>query len=187
MNLKKLKCIKEVKVAENKFVQVNMDIVEFTKGVEGTHVKVSPKNNGGIVLFVKNQNNHIYLQYSYHYATDDIYFEFIRGTQDDNEERIFSAKRELGEEILFNYELSSEPIFLGNIYPDTTILNSYASLYLIEMKSKEKLSQHKDILEPIFNGEFYPIEKLSESIANGKITDGYTLSSYAILKAKNMI
>lgn len=187
MNLKKLKCLKEVKVAENKFVQVNMDIVEFAKGIEGVHVKVSPKNSGGIVLFVKNQENHVYLQYSYHYATDDVYFEFIRGTQDDNETRSTSAKRELSEEILFEYELASEPLFLGDIYPDTTILNSYASLYLIELKSKKKLSQHKDILEPICNGEFYPIEKLDASIANGTITDGYTLASYGILKAKGII
>ena len=187
MNIKKPKCLKEVQVAENRFIKVNMDILEFAKGVEGTHIKVSPQNNGGVVLFIKNQNNHIYLHHAYHYASDNTFLELIRGFQDVDEDSITSAKRELAEEISYNYEIIAEPVFLGKIYPDTTILNSYASLYTIKIKTKDKLTHHKDNLEALGNGAFYPINKFNQLIAKGDISDGYTLSAYAILKAKNII
>jgi ADP-ribose pyrophosphatase len=187
LNIKKPKCLKKIQIAENKFIKINMDILEFAKGVKGTHIKVSPKNDGGVVLFVKNQDNNVYLHHAYHYASDDIFLEFIRGFQDSDEDIMISAKRELNEEISYNYEISSEPIFLGKIYPDTTILNSYASLYTIEIESKDKLQQHQDSLEALGDGAFYPIDELNNLIARGEITDGYTLSAYAILKAKNII
>jgi len=187
LNIKKPKCLKKIQVAENRFIKVNMDILEFAKGVEGTHIKVSPQNDGGVVLFVKNQNNNIYLHHAYHYASDDVFLELIRGFQDADEDSMTSAKRELEEEISYNYEIVSEPIFLGKIYPDTTILNSYASLYTIEIESKDKLPQHQDTMEALGNGAFYPLDELNKLIAKGEITDGYTLSAYAILKAKNII
>jgi len=187
LSIKKPKCIKKVIVSENKFVTVNMDILQFSRNLKGSHIKVSPKNNGGVVLFVKNQNGEVYLHNAYHYAANIVQIELIRGFRDYGEDSITSAKRELYEEISYNYEIVLEPIFLGKIYPDTTILNSYANLYLIEIRHKNKLFKHKDDMEVLENGEFYTIQKLNELIANGKITDGYTLSAYAILKAKNFI
>jgi ankyrin repeat protein len=161
--------------------------LQFSNNSEGSHVKVSPKNNGGVVLFIKNQNGDVYLHSAYHYASDTIQIELIRGFRDFGEDSIFSAKRELDEEISYDYDISLEPIFLGKIYPDTTILNSYANLYLIEIKSKDKLSKYKDEIESLENGKFYNIQELNKLIANGEITDGYTLSAYAILKAKDII
>jgi len=187
LDIKKLKCVKEVIVAENKYVQVNMDILEFPNASQGSHIKVSPKNNGGVVLFVQNQNKNIYMHHGYHYASDIIQLEFIRGFRDINEESLEAAKRELSEEIIYDYDIVSNPEFLGKIYPDTSLLNSYANLFLVKVISKRKKAKHIDEIELLENGKFYSIAELNSLIVNGKVTDGYTLSSCAILKAKGII
>lgn len=187
MKVKKPKCLKEIQITQNKFVKVNMDILQFSTGIEGTHIKVTPKSGSGVVVFVQNQNGDIYLHHAYHYASDIVHLECIRGFKDINEDSLHAAKRELQEEISYNYNLLSIPTFIGKIYPDTTIINGYANLYFMKVNVKNKLTQHKDKLEFLSNGEFYSINQLHTLIANGEIQDSFTLSAFALLKAKDLI
>ena len=186
MKIKKPKCIDKIKVAENKFVRINMDILRFPNGTEGSHVKVSHQNKGGIVLVVMNESRDIYLHYAYHYAADVTQLEFIRGFSDDKETGVESAKRELSEEIIYGYEIIRNPLLIGRIYPDSTILSGSVKLYLIEIKNENKLQEREDKVESLGDGKFYNVNDFEELIREGKITDGFTLAAYGLAKAKKM-
>jgi len=187
MDIKRPKCIKKVTVAENDFVRINMDILRFSDGNEGSHVKVTHQNSGGIVLILINENKEIYLHYAYHYAANVTQLEFIRGFSDANETSVESVKRELSEEILYGYRIIREPLLVGKIYPDSTILGNSAKIYLMEIEAGDKLKERKDRTEALGDGKFYSVEDFEELICKGEITDGFTLASYSLLKTNKML
>lgn len=187
MDIKRPECIKKVTVAQNAFVRINMDILRFSDGTEGSHVKVTHQNSGGIVLILINENREIYLHYAYHYAANVTQLEFIRGFSDANEASVESAKRELSEEILYGYSIIRDPLLVGKIYPDSTILGDSAKIYLIEIEAGDKLKEREDRIEALGDGKFYSVEDFEELICKGEITDGFTLACYGLLKAKRML
>lgn len=182
----KPKKIKEVVVAENDFVTVHMDILKFPDGSERSHVKVSPKNKGGVVLVVLNENQEVYLHSAYHYAADITQLEFIRGFFDPNESDIESAKRELFEEIEFNCSLVGNPRFLGRLYSDSTILSGEVKIFQVNVQLQGGLNKQRDNLEALGNGSFFTFSQLEKMIFEGEITDGFTLAAFSLIKAKNI-
>lgn len=187
MDIKKPECIKKVTLGENNFVRINMDILRFPDGSEGSHVKVSHQNNGGVVLLLINENRELYLHNAYHYAANTTQLEFIRGFSDVNESSIESAKRELSEEILYGYQMIGDPLLVGEIYPDSTILADAIKLYLIEIEAGDKLKERQDSTESLGDGRFYSVESFEALLCKGKITDGFTLACYALVTAKGML
>jgi ADP-ribose pyrophosphatase YjhB (NUDIX family) len=187
MNIKKPVCLRKVKVAENEFVQINMDILKFPDGSERSHIKVSHQNKGGVVIVVLNDKGELYAHSGYHYAADTTQIEFIRGFCDKDESIVEAAERELHEEILFEYTIIKGPILIGEVYPDSTILSCSVSIFVVYIKAMNKLDGRKDRNESLGDGVFYELSSFEEMICGGEISDGFTLAAYVLAKAKKMI
>lgn len=180
MTIRKPTLIEAVQVAENDFVAVNMDRLEFPGGAHRTHLKVTPKNGNGVVVVVLNQDNQLYVHKAYHYAADTIQTEFIRGFSDPNEADTESALRELKEEIAAEYDVMEMPKKLGVLLPDSTLLNSEVSAFLVKVKIKSMKAFQSDTEEALAMGEFVTQDELRKRIAAGQIQDGFTLAAFTL-------
>lgn len=180
MTIRKPTIIEAVQVAENDFVVVNMDRLEFPGGARRTHLKVTPKNGNGVVVVVVNQDNQLYVHRAYHYAADTIQTEFIRGFSDPNETDTESALRELKEEIAADYELMEPPKKLGMLFPDSTLLNSKVSAFLVRVKINSMKATQNDVEEALAMGQFVTQDELRKQIVAGQIQDGFTLAAFTL-------
>lgn len=103
---------------------------------------------------------------------------FPRGfAEPDAKNYIENVRRELEEEL--KGVIKGEPRYLGSVASDSGLSNDVADVVYVEMKSYEPNVNH----EGIKTAEGVSEKKLEKMIRSGMITDGFTLSAYAIYSA----
>jgi hypothetical protein len=75
--------------------------------------------------------------------------------------------------------------WLGNAAPDTGLFASQACVYLAVLESDDK-QEATDAAEAICSVELISFADVKRLMANGEITDGYTLSAFALYWAKEV-
>lgn len=172
----------EKKVAENEFVRVFMDDIEFADGYRGTHLRVIEPNSGVVVL-VMDENHRVYLQWAYRYAIDDYCLEIIRGYGESGEDVSQAVLRELREEAGFRAETVETPEHLGTVHPNSSILTNRIPVFLVRVSSPES-ADPIDAREGLEAAGWYTLEELWALMASGRIHDAFTLSAVALLYAR---
>ena len=169
-------------VASNRYVSVYMDDVRFPNGRDGTHVRIV-EPTGGAVILVANVAGDIYLHRCYHYAADQDFLEIVRGYGEPGEGLEQTVLRELDEEAGFEFTVSEGPILLGRVAPNSTVLAHIVPVYAIRVVQGAKRNP-KDTEEAISDGAWYHVDEVSELVAKGEITDGFTLSALSLARGR---
>ena len=171
-----------VKVAENKYVQVFMDEVEFADGRRGTHLRVR-EPAGGAVALVVDEHGQVYLHQAYHYAANAFGRETIRGFGESGESAEQAVLREFHEEAQFRAELVGSPERIGEVQPNNTLLMSSIPVYVVRVRSAVAAAP-RDVNEGLHDGRWYTMAEVKRAIASGEIRDGFTLSALALYQAR---
>ena len=170
-----------VKVAQNKYVQVFMDEVEFADGSRGTHLRIREPAGGAVVLVV-NEHGQVYLHQAYHYAANAFGRETIRGFGETGETAEQAVMREFHEEAQFRAELTAPPDRIGQVQPNGTLLMSSIPVYVVRVRSAVSAAP-RDVNEGLRDGKWYAMAEVKRAIASGEIRDGFTLSALALYEA----
>ena len=128
------------------------------------------------VVILPEYHNKFLLEKHYRELFDTVFLELPRGFGESNMSDKDNAIRELYEETGL---VAKEILHLGRIYPDTGALFSYAEAFLIRVEYGSPCSKDKE--EPILGFEWYSLEDLKALIKEGKICDGFTLSTLSFL------
>lgn len=92
-------------------------------------------------------------------------------------------KRELQEELGMKLDEDSAKMFfefMGVITPDSDVQGNFVSVYCVEATEYQKQIGHEGICDV----KTVSKAELEQMISQGRITDGFTLGAYALLKAK---
>lgn len=144
--------------------------------IEYNDERIRLKNrNNGVVIIPVTEKNEIILLKIYRECVSSLELEVPRGFIEENEEAKEAAIRELKEELNSTAE---EMIDLGEIYPDSGVMDSKIKIFLAKKCSVDKLKVQEK--ENIKDYKITEINEVLSLINKGQIKDGFTIS--AILK-----
>lgn len=169
-------------VAVNEYVSVFMDDVVFPDGITGTHLRVDEPTGGAAVLVVDG-NGRIYLHKVFRYATGQEHLEIIRGFGDSEDKSLMeTAMRELQEECGFAFEVTEDPVELGYVYANSSLLSSRVLLVFVCVHPTRK--KVTDGMERPHGGSWVTVGELLTLVASGEMEDGFTMA--ALLRAVSL-
>lgn len=157
------------------------DAVRFPDGTLGTYLRETSMTDEtpGVVILPVYQGK-VVLERHYRHGPRAWMLEIPRGFGEKGHTPEENAQRELMEEI-------GAPIIrlesLGHVYVNSSSIGGYDCLFFAEIASLGKL----DVGEGISQVLLVPIKQFHRMIADGEITDGFTLSAYARARAKNLL
>ncbi|MEW6241844.1 MAG: NUDIX hydrolase, partial [Chloroflexota bacterium] len=170
-------------VLEDPYIIILRDLVEFPNGHRNGYVRMIPRPDliGGIgVVMLPIYENGVVLLKHFRHSTRKWHFEIPRGYGEPNVSAENNARRELEEELGANI---SELISLGLYYPETGFESQCTEIFLTRINSIGSLATDEGIVSFLLLG----FVELEDWIADGKITDGFTIAAYTKAKLKGLI
>lgn len=155
----------------------NILVVDLVYEVEGKYFayeRILPAVQKGAVVCIPRYHEKYILLKQYRHALRDYQYAFPRGFGECDVSAEDNAKKELREEL--NADVR-EVSFLGSVVADSGLSGNSAYIYLCDITTyciPEAYEGISGLLEVSW-------KKLGELIREKKITDGYTLSAYALL------
>ena len=155
---------------------MNEDDIEFASGDKGIYAYTDRVDEGAMVVPMTNDGKIVVL-HEWRYPIKDWTWCFpAGGTEEDGEDRLLVAKRELKEEtgiIANNWEE------LGDLYIDPGANSQKIPIYLAsDIEYGETCCEDGEVCEV----HEFSIEKIEEMIKNNEITNGWFLACFAKLK-----
>lgn len=139
---------------------------------------VTTTRKSGVVAITYCQGKYILLCQERH-AIRKKQYAFPRGFADKTDPSgLDSIKRELKEEL--NAVMHDEPIYLGQIVPDSGLASSSAEVYYTNLDSYEEKCDYEGIEKVRAVTE----EELQDMISNGIIDDGFTLAAMELYSSR---
>lgn len=158
---------------DNFFIMVR-DLVAPQKGNLFGYDRLMEKNvKSAAVILPITENNEIVLMKVFRHASRTYSYEVPRGFGRIDMDSTENAKEELSEEL--NCDVK-ELTFMGKVHCNTGMTGSAVAVYLAKVSNIEG-SQYG--YEGITKYYLLSMEKMSELIQKGSITDGFTLSAWA--------
>ncbi|MBC8407082.1 MAG: NUDIX hydrolase [Planctomycetes bacterium] len=177
---KKISLVEERKIYQNEFYLVFDDRVRFPSGKEGTYFRVRNADNPlGAVIIPRLPDGRFVLLENYRYAAGKTMLEFPRGLGDVNESSAEIAKRELLEETGFGAATWAR---LGQFMPNGAIFEEQVEVWLADLNCEQGDIEQPD--EGAIALHKYSSAQVRQLVADGKLTDGFTLSALALLWMK---
>lgn len=166
-------------VYQDQYRMIIRDAVRFPNGLLGTYVRIVRDGVAGVIILPVYQE-HILLIRHFRHATRTWHLEIPRGFGEKDFSSEENARRELEEEIRATI---SHLVSLGQVYPDAGALSEYNDFFYAEVGSYGELEANEAIVEllPI------PIPEFERMIRENEINDGFTLTAYALAKAKGLL
>ncbi|MGW1540540.1 NUDIX hydrolase [Streptomyces sp. NPDC002309] len=159
-------------VYADRFVTIVRDAVRFPGGELGLYLRLVPTSaTPGAVILPITGSGQVVLVEHYRHATRAWHWEAPRGMGSPDTSAAASAARELHEEIGAH---AKELISLGELHPDSGILGSQVELYAARIDGTGDL----DTAEGIRRTATVPRTAVEEMIANGAITDAFTIAVF---------
>jgi ADP-ribose pyrophosphatase len=147
--------------------------VEYTVIERRDGVVIIPITETGKTLLIKN----------YRYPAETFFWEFPMGGIEKGEDKALTAERELAEETGLR---ASELQYLGEFAPMTGATAQTAFVYLAKISDEQLTSQISlQENEGIEDHMVVNLDQILPLIANGTLTDGFSLSAYLLYLAKN--
>lgn len=162
------------------YLSVVRDAVRFRDGRLGSHIRVVPATPcaGSVVLPVTGDG--VLLVRHYRHAPRAWLWEAPRGFADPGEDPERTAARELSEELGLTPE---ELVRLGTVHTDSGISASRAALFLGRVSGPPA----PDRAEGIDDVRHLSPAELDDWIARGYVSDGFTLSAYAMARSRGLL
>ena len=165
-------------VLEDPYVLVIRDPVRFPAGGTGGYLRIAPRRGGRVAgaVALPVRDDRVLLVRHFRHAIGAYSLELPRGFAD-GESGDIAIRRELQEEIGVNVDSIEH---LGDIWPDNGLLTSRVSVFLARVRGEGTLQWGEGI------SQLVPMSwsELGVAIASGQIMDSFTLSAYALAKAR---
>lgn len=141
------------------------------------------KHPGGVAILAMNDKREIAMVRQYRYAIGRFLDEIPAGKLDKipGETPLEGAYRELREETGM---IADRVVPIGKIYPSPGIITEELNLFFADglTQSCQELDDDEFI-----NVEWWPIERLEESMLDGSMVDAKTICAYQIARTKGLI
>lgn len=171
-------------VFDDPFFVILRDLVEFPGGFRNGYVRLYARTylEGGaaIVVILPEMDGKLLLIRQFRHATRSWHWEIPRGFGEVGIDSISQAIIELREEV---DGVISEIVDLGDMYHNAAFDGNPVNLFLTRMISIGK----SQVEEGISETQWISVSKLEEMIADGEITDGFTIAAYTRAKLKGLI
>ncbi len=164
-------------VYESKYNSIIVDPVKKDGGGYFPYERVIPKAGDGVVALTVCNGKYVLLR-QYRHAPRTEVLSFPRGFAEENFTDKDNVAKELNEELHVTPNDIVSIEMLGRVFPDSGILATCASVWLVTVSRYAAVKNHEGIL----GTEELDEEKFCNYIREGKITDGFTLSAYVLYK-----
>lgn len=150
-----------------------VDLVRNLDGTLYTYERLIPAVQTGTVAAVTVQDGKFVLLKQYRHAIRESQYCFPRGFGENGILPEENVKKEIWEEMK---AMVTECVYLGEVIADSGILGTKVSVFACQVEQVQKRESYEGIEEVVFLSP----EELQKWIADGKITDGFTLSAYSL-------
>lgn len=165
---------------ESPYSTLVVDLVRDSHGREFAYERIIPRADGAVVIVPIYDGRFVLLE-QFRHAIRERQICFPRGFGEDGLSAEENARKELCEEI--GAEGISGLRKLGSLTPDSGISANVVDVYSCAIDGYDPTMRDEGIIRIL---ELSP-EQLRDMIAAGEITDGFTLSAFAMYKASSKI
>lgn len=144
------------------------------------HYVIEPDSENGAVVLVETSDSYIFVLIPRIAHGKENQIEAPRGYGKDQQSSLETSMRELFEETGYLVE-PSQVEKLGSVKPNSAILASEVDIYLAQVREEQRVKGCDSEVNGIVNVAKSDIRRL---ISRGEITDGFTLSAFALLWSK---
>jgi 8-oxo-dGTP pyrophosphatase MutT (NUDIX family) len=162
---------------QSKYNQMVVDPIVAGNGRYYPYERVVPTAGNGVVIVVKCCGNFLLLR-QFRHAIRAEQYSFPRGYAEPNTAPEENVKIEISEEL--GAGVKEGPYLLGRIETDSGLTSSRVSVYLVEIEGYVTQTGYEGIREVVELSQ----EQLEKKIADGEISDGFTLAAFQIYKEK---
>lgn len=166
-------------VYRDQYRMVLRDAVRFPNGLLGTYVRIVRDGAPGVIILPIYQGKVLLIRHFRH-ATRTWHIEVPRGFGKMGLSSEENARRELEEEIGATI---ARLVSLGRVYPDTGALSEYNDFYYAEVESYGEIEADEAIVELLPTA----LSEFERMIRENEMTDGFTLTAYALAKAQGLL
>lgn len=168
-------------VFRDQYITVLRDAVRFVDGSLGTYIRRVPSAGDapGVVILPVYETK-VVLANHFRHATRSWHLEVPRGFGTPGSTPEADALRELKEEISGRCRTL---ISMGTAYPDTGIDATSVEVFFADLDALGAVDTDEGIERLLM----VTVEKLELMMASGEIDDGYTLSAFALAKARKLL
>lgn len=173
-------------ICRDPYVMILRDLVEFPGGTKNGYIRLYNRAyiEGGAagVVILPERDGKILLMHNFRHATRQWHWEIPRGFGEPGVSAEDQAKEEAKEEIGVEPD-NIELVALGTLYNNTGLEGNPIDLFFAHVATPGILNQEigSDELRWVSIGE------LERMIADGDITDGFTIAAYTKAKLKGLI
>lgn len=164
---------------QDQYRMVLRDAVRFPNQLLGIYTRIVRDGVPGVIILPIYQGQVLLIRHFRH-ATRTWHLEIPRGYGEQGSSSDEDARRELKEEI---GAPASRLVSLGRSYPDTGALSEYNAFFYAEVEVYGTLEADEAIVELLPT----PIPEFERMIRDNEIEDGFTLTAYALAKAKGLL
>lgn len=156
-----------------------VDLIQQKDGTYYTYERVLPAIEAGAVVVLTNYDEKLVLLKQFRHAIRESQFCFPRGFGEPGLSAEKNIKKELQEELGASIR---QYAYLGDVAVDSGLVGNLVSVFVCEIETFEKRCFHEGIEDIIM----LTVDEMKNWIAEGKITDGFTLSAYSLYCCKTM-
>ena len=162
-------------VYESRFNSVVVDPVKKDGGGYFPYERVVPKAGNGVVALTMCNGKFVLLR-QYRHAPRVETLSFPRGFAEENLTGEKLVDQEIWEELGVRAEDIVAAEKLGRVFPDSGMLATCASVWLVTVSRYKAEKGHEGILDAVELDE----DQFCNHIRDGRITDGFTLAAYVL-------
>ncbi len=171
-------------VFDDPFIVILRDLVEFPGGTLGGYIRIYnraylEKGAAGVAVLPEYKGRLILVEH-YRHATRSYHWEIPRGFGEAGRNAVKQAMREVYEEL---GGVTNELIDLGILYNNTGLEGNPVSLFLARLKSFDR----PQVEEGIERFALLSLEEVERMIAQGEVTDSFTIVAYTRAKLRELI
>ena len=168
---------KEIGVAyESPWRYMLVDLVRAPTGKLFAYERVVPVKLGGVAILPVYKDSIILIR-EYRHPVNCWRWEMPRGFGTAGASATQNARKELFEETGIE---SAKFTHLGALNTDSGLTSDQVDLFLAEVEELSITLNHKEETEAIAKVKIFPLSEVKRLIADGKITDSFTLSALGI-------
>lgn len=154
-----------------------VDLVEDTEGYRFAYERLVPAVRKGAVVSIPIYKGKMVLLRQFRHALRSVQYAFPRGFGEEGISVEDNLKKEIKEEIGAEVQ---EVSHVGVVIADSGIANNPVEVFVCDISEPQLKKCYEGIEQVVLISE----GELEEWIAQGMITDGYTLSGYMLYKCK---
>lgn len=177
--MKKWKLLKSEKLFNSKWISLSKNSYEINGKIFDDYYHIDRPDY--VLIVAVNEKKEIIIERQYRRGIDEIMLELPSGWIDEGENPVQAAERELQEET--GYKGKGEQIGVLKAQPGFMSMKAYVILIRIDKEMGDKSLSSDEIIETFK----LPIDKITEMIKNGEITDMNFVSAINLYMIKKKI